>query len=47
MVGLLVSYDGTEPSPGWEERVVGGKLHHPGCGGEVDEIMLRLLTNLF
>ena len=41
-MGGMVSYDGTEPSPGWEERVVGGKLHHPGCGGEVDEIMLRL-----
>jgi hypothetical protein len=24
VVGLLVSYDGTEPSPGWERRVVGG-----------------------
>ena len=24
VVGLLVSYDGTEPSPGWEERVVVG-----------------------
>ena len=23
-VGSMVSYDGTEPSPGWERRVVGG-----------------------
>ena len=38
-MGSLVSYDGNEPSPGWEERVVGGKLHQ--VWGRVDEIMLR------